>query len=83
MATHSSISAGKIPFSWQEYWKSLAGDSSWGLKKSLDTTEVTKHGHYVLLIIYLKYNSWKKICKIFCFKESMVQIIPVNGSCEA
>ena len=34
--------------------KSLAGHSSWGYKKSLDTTEVTKHGHYVLFIIDFK-----------------------------
>ena len=74
MATHSSISAGKIPFSWQEYWKSLAGDSSWGLKRSLDTTEVTKHGHYVLLIIYLKYNSWKKFVKSFVSKNQWFKL---------
>ena len=74
MATHSSISAGKIPFSWQEYWKSLAGDSSWGLKRSLDTTEVTKHGHYVLLIIYLKYKSWKKFVKSFVSKNQWFKL---------
>ena len=74
MATHSSISAGKIPFSWQEYWKSLAGDSSWGLKRSLDTTEVTKHGRYVLFIIYLKYNSWKKFVKSFVSKNQWFKL---------